>query len=398
MESSSAGTATIDAAAWRERIRQETFSNYHFEMGRSLRQLGDTEQAVKALRRAIQEEPDHVLAHGLLVDCLRNTRHPEAEESHRAALSLDPRYAVAVAAVDLADQANRLIQRQDTNGALALLDRARALDPVGAARAIVTDTLLQLSHALSQSDPASALSVLEKAAAMDPDDFWVLAQLGSAYDVAERWDEAIRCFEAGLKIVPTHETLLSRLLASLNMACRFEDTVSAARHGAAQSTGSALSLYLAVALIGLDRNSEAVKVLQGVSSPNVAAMATLGLAHLAAGELDQAEGVLTRSMQTDAGNPVLLGWLGLVRQRQGDFDKALALHARAIEAAPTLAMSRLDRALTLDAMNRHEEALEEHRHVLVHAGRRVEYWIRSRPWASSATLPIYQGLGLTLMR
>lgn len=396
-EPNSAGA--IDVAAWRERIRSDTLSNYHFVMGRSFRRLGDTEQAIQAFRRAIDANPEHALAYGLLADCLRAARRPEADDIHRTALSLEPRYAAAAAAIDLADQASHL-QHQDPGGALALLERAYALDSARDARSMVADVLLQIADLLTQSDSTTALLALEKGALMFPDNPGILAQLGRAYDVAERWDEAIHCFEASLKIEPGQMSLLFRLATTLNEACRFEETITIDRHAPTlpPSEIASLHLYQAMALIGLNRGGEAVRLLQSSPSQSTSALATLGLAHLAAGEIDQAEGTLTRAMKIEAQHPAVLGWLGLTQQRKGHFEQALDLHNRAIKAAPSLIMSRFDRALTLEAMNRRTEALEEHRHVLSHVRRGLEYYIRTRPWAAAETLRTYQNLGLALMR
>lgn len=85
----------IDIAAWRQRIRESTFANYHYEMGVALHWAGAPEQAMAALLRALEQMPAMAEARLELVRVLRDLgRKAEAEQIERQAIADNPSFLV----------------------------------------------------------------------------------------------------------------------------------------------------------------------------------------------------------------------------------------------------------------------------------------------------------------
>lgn len=77
--------------AWRRRIREDAFSNYHLEMGLALERTGDVDAALSAYKQAVQARPDIVEAIYLEEKLTRRLgRFPEADALVRQARAIDP--------------------------------------------------------------------------------------------------------------------------------------------------------------------------------------------------------------------------------------------------------------------------------------------------------------------
>lgn len=92
-ESSAPSPTPVDIAAWRDTIRTTTFANYHYEMGRAMRQAGETGPAESALWRALEIRPDYPAA-AIELDTLLTAQGRTADAAAvRAQASLrDPAY------------------------------------------------------------------------------------------------------------------------------------------------------------------------------------------------------------------------------------------------------------------------------------------------------------------
>lgn len=81
--------SSIDA--WRRRIREDAFSNYHLEMGLALERTGDADAALSAYKRAVQARPDIVEAIYLEEKLTRRLgRSLEADALVLQARAIDP--------------------------------------------------------------------------------------------------------------------------------------------------------------------------------------------------------------------------------------------------------------------------------------------------------------------
>ncbi|WP_167525511.1 tetratricopeptide repeat protein [Roseomonas genomospecies 6] len=98
----------IDADRWRRAIREDTFSNYHYEMGLALRQQGESAAAVAAFQRALAIKPDLATASVALIETLEETgRSKEARVVRHAAAVHDPDFEIAADLVRIEDAAGQ---------------------------------------------------------------------------------------------------------------------------------------------------------------------------------------------------------------------------------------------------------------------------------------------------
>lgn len=81
----------IDLDAWRRAIREETFGNYHYEMGVALERTDSPDAAQAAYERAIAIKPGHAASHMRLISLLE--KHGDPEAARAKALRLIPNFA-----------------------------------------------------------------------------------------------------------------------------------------------------------------------------------------------------------------------------------------------------------------------------------------------------------------
>lgn len=117
----------VDFGLWRQRIRDETFSLYHFEMGRALLDHeNNLEAGLAQLRRAIAINPTLLPAHCILVDTLRSAGlTAEAEIAHNAAMAIKGDYQL----LGLCSLALEKIDADDRDAAETLIARAETSAP-----------------------------------------------------------------------------------------------------------------------------------------------------------------------------------------------------------------------------------------------------------------------------
>lgn len=238
---------TIDFGRWRSRVRDDTFSRYHFEMGRALLEHeNDVKAGVDQLRRAVAVDPTLLVAQCVLVDALQGAGlEGEAEAAHRAAVAVAPDYRL----LGLCSLALEKIGAGDHVAARALIDRA---EKTASGRSEITACRLALQLADEEAvDLAAAVGLAVGQIA--PDLAGVLSNLGrrltiacklSVAELACRWSlhldpgntdaclgmidllrrrsayrELIGVIESGLAVAPWNATLHF----SLGNACMVDD-------------------------------------------------------------------------------------------------------------------------------------------------------------------------------
>jgi tetratricopeptide (TPR) repeat protein len=128
-----------DIDRWRQAIRQDTFSNYHFEMGEALAGQGETAAAIDAYRRAIDAKPDFGAAHFRLIEALAATGNQIERE---AAVACAERQAPAFASE---------WQRKRAQRAMADGRHDEAIEAVSAARALAGDNVTDIDDNLAEA-------------------------------------------------------------------------------------------------------------------------------------------------------------------------------------------------------------------------------------------------------
>lgn len=242
------GKVAVAVKSMRTAIRLKPgVGEWLFNLGVALRQSGDNEAALESLAAAaalfvtIPARRADALAEGGAVLAALD-REVEAEQSLRAALSLVPQHPVAKA-----------------NLAAILFNRFAG------------------AGALERPDAAAALS---EASLLTPERAIVWFRLGQAHLRAERYQQALEAFDAGLARVPADYDLLLGRSDVLSILGRFEEAREAAVMAAARSPSMpGAGVALAVAQHGLGLLTDAAGSLRGVLSAdpdNVAALLNLG--------------------------------------------------------------------------------------------------------------------------
>lgn len=193
----------IDFNLWRLRIRNDTFANYHFQMGKAMLATGEHEPAIGAFQRALDILPDHVDAWRGLIDGFSVVgRAAEADAARvraRAAVDrFDERAAVSTAVERLDASCDRDVLASLVENCRGPITRADAA-PRLADRFVIlfvpeADRAVERSiDAILSLDPPVALEGLD-----------LLCEVGAGTLSAERARAAMRRLES---VVGTHPTL-----------------------------------------------------------------------------------------------------------------------------------------------------------------------------------------------
>lgn len=186
-----------------------------------------------------------------------------------------------------------------------------------------------------------AADALERATAIDPNDRAARYLLGQAYRGLDRLDEAAPLLAAaGAPRRMLADPMSERLAGdAVNLTAQLNRATAMMQQGA-----------VGVAIEGLKKTL--------VAHPgNVRVMNNLAVAHLRAGQLQQAEQVLERAERRAPGDfATKLNWASF-NLRSEDFEGALARADQAVAQAPDVGQAHMVRAMALDRLGRQEEAL-----------------------------------------
>ncbi|MEA1674346.1 hypothetical protein [Nitrospirillum sp. BR 11163] len=304
-------TTALDEAAigrWRDRIRQTTFANYHFEMGIALLMGGDAQAAHGALQRAAEIQPDLAILYPLLV--LAEERLGQAEAARQRQADLQAR-APALWLDGCANLSARLLKDGKADGvdwARRFVDLAPATDirvPALAGLAAhvegrVADALAAWAHTLTVTNDIPASSADELASALADISNTLFAQWQD--DQVRRTELALAAARVASRLVPTRQDLRFQIIRCLVRLVR------------PQEAAPEIEGY--VALVGAGAADDKNLLLQW------------GMRDLEAGDLAAAEGHFSRCAQVDTGWALPESHRALVALRRGDTTQAAA-HAQA---------------------------------------------------------------------
>ena len=202
-------------------------AEFHYELGRAMRALGEPERAVTCFREALAIDPAHGDAHIDLASVMLAAGNVlAAEESARAALALDAGSIAALvnlgAALEgqgrfeeaarayraalqrepdflpaLANLANVLLRTGDVEGAEDAIRRTLAIAPQS-----VDALLQQAALRLEQCRPEEAIALCGEALRLHPGHAPALGALGFGHDLQGRLDDAVRCYDDALAADP----------------------------------------------------------------------------------------------------------------------------------------------------------------------------------------------------
>ncbi|MDG3443034.1 hypothetical protein [Nitrospirillum amazonense] len=305
-----AATALDEAAIgrWRDRIRQTTFANYHFEMGIALLMGGDAQAALGALQRAVEIQPDLAILYPLLA--WTEERLGQAEAARQRQADLQAR-APALWLDGCANLSARLLKDGKAEGvawARRFVELAPATDIrvsalAGLAAHVegrIPDALAAWAHALTVASDIPASSADDLASALADVSNTLFAQWRD--DQVRRTELALAAARVASRLVPTRPDLRFQIIRCLVRLVRPQEAVP--------------EIEGYVALVGAGAADDKNLLLQW------------GMRDLAAGDLAAAEEHFSRCAQVDTGWALPESHRALVALRRGDTAQAAA-HAQA---------------------------------------------------------------------
>lgn len=346
----------IDFDAWRRAIREETFGNYHYEMGVALERSDSPDAAQAAYERAIATNPGHAASHMRLIDLLEKRGDPEPARAK--ALRLIPNFVERVIE-ERSAEAMRAGQLGEAKKLLTSLTGASLR-----AATLWTD-LCQLNRQRGQT--AEAAACVDRALEQQPGLLEVRREKGLLDRAAGNIASALPHLQA------VHAELESDLevawnLAFAHQAClEFERSLSvtASYCGSAPSRSLILNLMHVLALHSLRHYDDALNAFRSMpevinrSHPDRAWLLSYeGLTLQAAGRLDEAMIRYRQAVEECPENqkPMARSYLGLGLEGCGDLRAALEQHEAVAASGLKNAMVLSNHALTLLASGRIIEA------------------------------------------
>lgn len=343
-----AATAHIDFEAWRARIRQTTFANYHYQMGVALARSGEVNAAIAALERAVDTDGALVEARMRLRECLVQAgRTDQAAEVHRVALAGDRDYEARAHA----HVAMEHYGRGDYDAALDEASRAiaigAALDEAQCAYGLTLLKRGEIAGGLAALDHAVAGGAASRNMALE--------EAVRAADAALRSHDYTAAFTMGRWAADRAPTFIEALRTA-GRAASYTGQLSESRH------------YLAQAVAGDPSDIRSLGMLSYV-------LERLGLAHEAG---DCFERMVSMGTATAQPRQAAIGHCGngrllLAASRNGD---ALDRFEQAVRLAPDFPMAVAHRALGKLAQRDHAGAMAD--------ARRAQALNEKDPWGLAA--------------
>lgn len=353
---------TIDVDLWRRRIREDTFSRYHYEMGCAVEREGNADAAAESYRRVLAIFPGEPAASFRLADLLRRLgRNDQAQAVEDEAAKADPFYP-ASAWHSFARRASDGGRYQE---AVSALEQALSLNA-----GLLPDPEIAVAHSAlaiaadSSHRCAEARGIAAKGLRLWPDtsSLWRITGYTHVWEAA--FDKALEAFTRGVSLAPTDSMMQSGLGWALLGLGRFDE---AERHHAHA--------------IAADPNA-----------PMVLAFASF--APCATRDTAAAGALVERALALDARNALFWAQRGAVQFLEGKLTAAENTLRQALTIAPNHNLSESNLALVLEAMGRTEEAMEFHRRSIAHFGARLRGMQKLRPWAAAPLAEAYRKLGV----
>ncbi len=278
------------------------------------RARGESDEALRLVRRALDADPASLGAQLLLSHLVREAGDPaEAVRIARAAVAASPRdpearYVLACA----------LGAAGDSVAAEGALRKSLALDPGFEVAGVDLAGLL-----LESARPLDAEAVLRTLLESQPDSAEAHASLGLALQRRGKTREALGHFESALRARPDEPGHLNNLALCLRDLDRLDEAAAALQRALARSGGDASTLVnLANVLRELGRAGECLDALEALVSAapdNAAARTTLAKMLADAGATARASQEFDAALASAPGSPDIMLARGMHRLALGDF-------------------------------------------------------------------------------
>jgi tetratricopeptide (TPR) repeat protein len=220
----------------------------------------------------------------------------------------------------------------------------------------------------------SAIECFEKVTSLAPSASQGFFTLARYYEAEERDAEALRAYDHGLALDPSHEPARNNrekllIKGALEEGKRVRLALDA-EHILTIDPDSATSYYqLGLRDLRSDDGDAAVRALRRaitLQPDHDGAHLFLGLAYTSLGAYADAEGEYRRAIALRPTNPEAYNYLGLVYHQQRRYRLALGAYREAIAQAPDYAVAYVNLAASHEALGQTDEALAAYREALSH--------------------------------
>lgn len=175
-----------------------------------------------------------------------------------------------------------------------------------------------------------------------------------------RYEQARRCFQAGLERAPGDPRMLTNLGAALDHLGRRDEAVAAYQRAAFHADAPAEAFHNLGALYAEDdRVDDAVKAFtESVRrAPDATGYCSLGMVLMGAGELVRALDAFERAVACDRRDPRSHYYSGVCQLKAGRYQEALGRFELVLRLEPGLVRAQLHRGVCLHKLERYQDAL-----------------------------------------
>jgi protein O-GlcNAc transferase len=330
------------------------------QLGITLGELAQWNQAITVLRKAVELAPDSTRAHYNLAVTLdhANPGTGSANAEYRKVLKLDPQHVDSL--INLATN----IGDQNRQEARKLIEEALQLAPKSPEAHLNLALLLRKDGELK-----GAMEALQKAIRLDPEALEPRRQLLSVYVTLERWNEAIdQCREImrrNPKDWNTRYTFGQTLIRTGNIEEGRKELEKAQEIRRLQQKQEQAEKMITQGITNFtDGNvAEALKQFKSAMELNASPLAHmyLGMALAASGSPEEGIEELNKSIESDPSNAKAHHNLATVLLQQGQESKARGEFERALELDPYFPETHNNLGLILSKSHQTEEACEHFR-------------------------------------
>lgn len=329
------------------------FARTHAIRGIALAMLGRNDEALETVDRAIETDPQSVMAHQSRGVALHQLgRFQEALDAFDAAIAIDARFVMA--------HQNRgvvLHRLGRFEEALNAYDAAIAIDARSAGahqgRGSALDALGRLQEALDAYDRTLAL---------DPRCANAHLNRGATLHRLGRFEDALHATDWALRLDPQSAMAHRNRGYALEVLGRFQEALQAHDQGLEIEPGSDRGHHArGVVLYRLGRFQEALDATDralALDPRSAPAQCNRGTNLWLLGRHQDALGTFDRAIEIDPQAALAHMGRGTVLQSLGLFEEALDAHDRAIEIDPRSAAAHTNRGNALQSLKRYQDALE----------------------------------------
>ncbi|MBF0358895.1 MAG: tetratricopeptide repeat protein [Magnetococcales bacterium] len=345
----------------------------HQNLGLSFHALGQRDEAIEALQRALKKEPDNSQIAGYLntvlntgfdnlelnseealhrgISCHQSARFNEALQWYKKSIAINPKNAVA-----LSNMGAILRNQGELAEAVVSYQKAITIKPDFA------DAYSNLGNTLKdQGKLDEAVASIQKAIAINPGSAEFYYNLGTALQEQDKQEEAVANFQKAITIKPEFAEAYSNLGNSLKKQGKLDEAIISYNKSIIIKPDAAdTHNNLGIALQEQERVDEAVISFQKALSINAGyadAHYNLGTVLKEQGRLDESAACFKQAIAIQPDYTNAYNNLGVILKEQSRFDESVACFKQAISIQPDNAQAHNNLGTSLQCQEKLTEAV-----------------------------------------